>query len=599
VQGYRTHNEITPSDTREIPESGPGYAYSMYLTFFGLNQAPFSIAPDPHYLYMSERHREALAHLLYGVEGEGGFVVLTGEIGAGKTTVCRCLLEQIPEHCQVAYIFNPKLTVLEMMQSVCDELGVTYDREATASVKSFVDPLNAHLLASHALGRHILLIIDEAQNLSSEVLEQLRLLTNLETDSRKLLQIILIGQPELRDILARPELEQLEQRVIARFHLKALSAADTVHYVRHRLGVAGLQRAQPFTPQALQRIHELSRGIPRRINLLCDRAMLGAYALNQRRIDPNIIDQAALEVFGPRRSKSKRRKSERSHLPPDELAAPGWHPALMSMPSPRWVVAVAAAVVVIAGVIWLVNKRPATKPAVTGAGVATAQSGQTQGKPGAAASTKPPPLLPSPAALMAWASTEEESAWKTLAPLWKMPNTAGAVCSNAPAVGLACYRFASSNLAWVRNANRPVVLTLRGPSGSSSDIAHVALLDLDEKTAVLARSANDRCTVSLATLGALWRGELGALWRAPKGFSNSLTSGQRGPAVDALAAGLARWQGLPTPPGGAVMNDRLKNQVISFQSAFGLKPDGIAGPPTFMQLNRALGVSEPTLLSGR
>jgi general secretion pathway protein A len=271
----------------------------MYAQFFGLKHEPFSIAPDPRYLFMSERHREALAHLLYGLAGGGGFVLLTGEIGAGKTTVCRCFLEQLPKRCNVAYIFNPKLTVTELLKSVCDEFHIPVPARApgTETVKDFLDPLNEYLLRTHAVGQNNVLIIDEAQNLSADVLEQLRLLTNLETSERKLLQIILIGQPELREMLARPELEQLAQRVIARFHLGALSEPETAQYIRHRMAIAGMNAPLPFDRPARERIHEWSRGVPRRINLLCDRALLGAYAEGKSRIDPAMIDKAATEVF--------------------------------------------------------------------------------------------------------------------------------------------------------------------------------------------------------------------------------------------------------------------------------------------------------------
>src|SRR5213592_4718796 len=241
----------------------------MYTQFFGLQHEPFSIAPDPRYQFMSERHREALAHLLYGVNGGGGFVLLSGEIGAGKTTVCRCFLEQIPRRCNVAYILNLKLTVNELLKSVCDEFGIPYQHQGpgVATVKDYIDPLNEFLLKTHAVGQNNVLIIDEAQNLSADVLEQLRLLTNLETSERKLLQIILIGQPELRAMLARPELEQLAQRVIARYHLGPLTQAETTQYVQHRLEAAGLTQAPPFDRRALKRIHEATRGVPRRINL--------------------------------------------------------------------------------------------------------------------------------------------------------------------------------------------------------------------------------------------------------------------------------------------------------------------------------------------
>uniref|UniRef100_UPI001E40D9BF ExeA family protein n=1 Tax=Pelomonas sp. KK5 TaxID=1855730 RepID=UPI001E40D9BF len=273
---------------------------ALYAKFFGLQAEPFSIAPDPRYLFMSERHRDALAHLLYGLRGGGGFVLLTGEIGAGKTTVCRCFLEQIPENCRVAYIFNPKLTVGELLRTICDEFRIEVrqpsEGDDTASVKRYVDALNAFLLEGHATGRNSVLIIDEAQNLAPEVLEQLRLLTNLETSERKLLQIILIGQPELRTMLARPELEQLAQRVIARFHLGALSEPETAQYVHHRMGIAGGAGA-PFDAAALKRVHQLSRGVPRRVNLLCDRALLGAYAQGRKRVDLKTLEQAAREVF--------------------------------------------------------------------------------------------------------------------------------------------------------------------------------------------------------------------------------------------------------------------------------------------------------------
>jgi general secretion pathway protein A len=270
----------------------------MYAEFFGLKREPFSIAPDPRYLFMSDRHREALAHLLYGIDGGGGFVLLTGEIGAGKTTVCRCFLEKIPKRCNVAYIFNPKLTALELLQAICDEFGIVLTETPNPpSVSAYLRGINDFLLRMHAIGKNNVLIIDEAQNLSADVLEQLRLLTNLETHERKLLQIILIGQPELRDMLARPELEQLAQRIIARFHLEALSPDETVSYIRHRLMVAGLNQALPFDRRARRRVHALTGGVPRRINLLCDRALLGAYANGQLKVDCQTLHRAAKEVF--------------------------------------------------------------------------------------------------------------------------------------------------------------------------------------------------------------------------------------------------------------------------------------------------------------
>jgi general secretion pathway protein A len=342
----------------------------MYAQFFGLAHAPFSIAPDPRYLYMSERHREALAHLLYGVGGGGGFVLLTGEIGAGKTTVCRCFLERIPKRCNVAYIFNPKLTVEELLRTICEEFQVPIEHlgSGTATLKDHVDALNAFLLRMHSIGRNNVLIIDEAQNLSPDVLEQLRLLTNLETHERKLLQIILIGQPELRRMLRRPDLEQLAQRVIARYHLRALDMKETAAYVRHRMGVAGLTTPLPFDRGALKRIHQLSRGVPRRINLLCDRALLGAFATSQARVDVSIVERAAREVF-----------DEEEHF--DERPRGWWRPLRVGRRGP-WLPAAAA---LFAGL------------GLAGLGYA-AWTLARQDAPPVAAATLPAPAAPAPAA---------------------------------------------------------------------------------------------------------------------------------------------------------------------------------------------------------
>jgi general secretion pathway protein A len=274
-------------------------------SYFGLSEAPFSIAPDPRYLYMSESHQEALATLLFGLGGNGGFVLLTGDVGAGKTTICRCLLEQVPAACEVAYIFNPKLTVVELLSTICDEFGIAYPAETT-SIKLFVDLINAYLLDAHAKDRRAVLIIDEAQNLSAEVLEQIRLLTNLETSQRKLLQIILLGQPELAAMLDRPELRQLAQRIIARYHLGPLTRAEVKSYVRHRLEVSGAMRQ--LIPRSLMgTVYSLSGGVPRVINTLCERALLGAYVQGKDRVDRATLRQAACEVLPQRIAPPRKR----------------------------------------------------------------------------------------------------------------------------------------------------------------------------------------------------------------------------------------------------------------------------------------------------
>ncbi|MGO9377434.1 MAG: ExeA family protein [Dissulfurispiraceae bacterium] len=272
----------------------------MYKEYFRLRDLPFSIAPDPAFLYMSTKHREALAHLLYGVSSDSTFVLLTGDIGTGKTTVCRCMLDQLAENCDTAFILNPRLTEEELLASICEEIGIEYPAVG-ASVKNLVDRINNHLLKSHAGGRRTLLIIDEAQNLSPSVLEQLRLLTNLETNRCKLLQIILIGQPELRKMLEKPELRQLSQRITARFHLEPLSRSDIANYVGHRLAVAGARR-QLFPPSVIKRLYSLTGGVPRLINLICDRALLGTYAQSKGRVNRATLNRAAYEVLGKKRS---------------------------------------------------------------------------------------------------------------------------------------------------------------------------------------------------------------------------------------------------------------------------------------------------------
>lgn len=278
----------------------------MYQNFFGLHEKPFSIAPDPRYLYMTDQHREALAHLLFGIGDEGGFILLTGDIGTGKTTICRSLLNQLPDNADIAFIVNPRLSVNELLQSICDELGVEYTD--SSSVKVLVDGLNQFLLEGYASGRNTILIIDEAQNLADEVLEQLRLLTNLETSEKKLLQLILLGQPELNDKLAQDNLRQLAQRVTARFHLQPLSADETTAYIKHRLHIAGF-RGELFSRAALKHIHNESRGVPRLVNVICDRSMLGAYTKDSIDIEYPIVLEACKEVLGREGRKAAARRT--------------------------------------------------------------------------------------------------------------------------------------------------------------------------------------------------------------------------------------------------------------------------------------------------
>jgi len=560
---------------------------AMYAPFFGLKQKPFSIAPDPRYLFMSERHREALAHLLYGVQGGGGFVLLTGEIGAGKTTVCRCFLEQIPARCNVAYIFNPKLSALELLITVCHEFGIKFPSLTAAGappgVKDYVDGLNEYLLRTHAVGQNNVLIIDEAQNLSSDVLEQLRLLTNLETSERKLLQIVLIGQPELRVMLARPELEQLAQRVIARYHLDALTEKETAQYIAHRLAVAGLKGALPFDGGALRRIHQLTRGIPRRINLLCDRALLGAYATGKSRVDRTIVDKAAREVFGP----------HDSHGGPALASAPRW-----------WPLALAGGVLVgaaaMAAVQWGGRGKAPARPAASAASAASAAQPRASVAapiastlPTAASAAAATPRLRSIddlENLLARAPHDEHDALRTLAPEWSLTLGDGDPCVLAAEQDVRCFR-AHGGLALLRLLARPSVLALRDAQDRQVYVV-LAGLSHDEATLVVGKSP---LLVPLPLLTTAWRGDFTTFWRVPPGYSVPLSMGSHGALVDAVGAQLAARQGVAPPPPDHAFDATLRARVAAFQQTEGLTPDGVAGPTTLMQINRASGVSEPWL----
>jgi general secretion pathway protein A len=596
----------------------------MYAPFFGLSKEPFSIAPDPRFLFMSEQHREALAHLLYGLGGGGGFVLLTGEIGAGKTTVCRCFLEQVPAHCAVAYIFNPKLTAIELLQTVCVEFGVALPVHAD-SVKAHVDVLNSFLLAAHAQGRQAVLVIDEAQSLSADVLEQLRLLTNLETAERKLLQIVLIGQPELRDMLARPELEQLAQRVTARYHLGALNLAQTQQYIRHRLSVAGSSANLPFDEAAMVRIHQLSGGVPRRINLLADRALLGAYSQSQARADKSTVAQAAREVFAQKqdhhrpgwpwavalalalllagaawwvwlqRAQGPGKAVERAVLSQAAQPATRAEPAASAAPTAATVVAHAASAAPASTAASAAGSAAAPLAALSALSAAastaivTATSTSTATATGSAAIAQAAIAQAAPSTAAAvWAAARGQSsaatAWRELALLWNVAIGEGDPCVAVAQAQLACFRSATGGLPVVRQLARPGWLRLHAPNAAASDnkTAFVLLLALDDGAATL-QVGRERLQLSLTTLAQLWRGEFATYWHTPPGWRE----GQDASADPALRA----WLEQQLAAAGVDASRPLRERLRAYQLAQGLPPDGRAGPMTFMILGKDAGTS--------
>jgi general secretion pathway protein A len=554
----------------------------MYTDFFRLKQVPFSIAPDPRYLFMTHGHREALAHLLYGVNSGGGLVLLTGEIGAGKTTVCRYFLEQVPAKCNVAYIFNPKLTVTELLQSICDEFRVDFRREdmRSASVKDYVDALTRYLLASHADGQNNVLIIDEAQNLSAEVLEQLRLLTNLETNERKLLQIIMIGQPELRAMLDRPEMQQLAQRVIARYHLKALSEQETASYVQHRLSVAGMTGTAPFQRQSMRQIHQLTQGVPRRINLLCDRALLGAYAKDKRQISRAMLAKAADEVFGT----TDAARNAKPNRPRFQLSGTA---------------TLAASLVAVLAIAWTVSsfmqgfdsrRPPAATVTPAAAEKAVAQATQITPSPSPSPAM---PILSESNGTSRRGLEDKNAAYQQLAKLWGVSLPNEDPCVAARELNLHCYR-SGRGFAELRQLDRPALLTLHDHAGRPY---HALLTGLSDSSATLA-AGNVTQTVSLLVLARYFDGEFTTLWRAPWLYRGHLESGDKGPELDWVAAQLAKLNGEQAPGENQVFDENMTQRVREFQSAQGLKVDGMVGPLTFMHLNRVAGVDEPRLKSG-
>ena len=535
----------------------------MYQHYFGLAEAPFSIAPDPRYLYLSQRHQEALAHLLYGVGGDGGFVLLTGEVGAGKTTVCRCLLQQIPESCDVAYIFNPKLTVEELLSTICVEFGIACPA-GNASVKVFVDCINAYLLDAHARGRHTVLIIDEAQNLSAEVLEQMRLLTNLETNERKLLQIILLGQPELALMLDRPELRQLSQRIVARYHLGPLSKTEVAAYVRHRLEISGARR-QLFPAALMGRVYRLSGGVPRVINVLCDRALLGTYVQGKERVDRATLAQAAREVF---------------HLEPRK-----------DLVRPLLVTLVLVLVAVLAMTLYQLELRETGTAAVPAAVARPAVQAVAAGPANEAALKEAKPAAAPPDTLE-WPADQALADSRALAHAalfraWGAHYQGGDACRQAEGLGLRC-RSARGGLDELRELNRPAVLLLADGQGREF---HAMLSALDDRTASFALGAHTKA-VAIGALAAQWSGQYTLLWRMPADAHDNIRAGERGRAVAWLAGQLAQAQGRAAEPGENPLFDQLLlRQVKQFQLAEGLIPDGVVGPRTLMRL---AGVADDT-----
>jgi len=580
----------------------------MYHHYFGLTEAPFSIAVNPRYLFMSARHRDALAHLLYGVGTGGGFILLTGEVGTGKTTINRCLLEQLPAHTDVAIILNPALNAIELLASVCDELGIDYDtRQHT--LKTLTDKLHQFLLENHARGRKTVLLIDEAQHLDFDVLEQIRLLTNLETNSEKLLQIVLIGQPELAQILSRPELRQLNQRITARYNLEPLNLDETGAYIQHRLQVAGMSPERViFTPSVVRGIYRATRGIPRVINLLCDRMLLGAYGRNTSRVDQRMLRLAVKEVLGEQQ----------------EADGSLW----------RWLALAAVVLVLVWGAGWLLGKYTAVNNDEVSSVAATevaVPASEVTAVPDPAVDPIAPAAIPEAEAVPAVSTATGSSAQPVedavadplaapadpvadqvapatgvsggvgilasamqapgdmLARLWQLNSSEPLPefpCSASAQHGLACVEGEVWTWEELSAFDRPLLLETITPERFS---AEVMLLGMDGTSAwVLA--GDEIARINLAELAPYWTGRYRFLWHPPAGFTKPLSEGDNSAAVAVVARLFAELDHQPQPLTDSRFSRAMQQRVRLFQQHNGLVDDGVVGEQTLLKLNEQLGI---------
>lgn len=528
----------------------------MYTSFFGLHEKPFAITPDPRYLFMSARHAEALAHLLYGVRESGGFIQLTGEVGTGKTTLVRSLLQQMPETADVALILNPQLSRTEFLCAICEELGVPLP-ESRGSVKALTDALNRFLLENHSRGRRTILIVDEAQNLRPDVLEQVRLLTNLETTKQKLLQIILIGQPELRTLLERNDMRQLAQRITGRYHLEPLSREEAEAYIDHRVRVAG-GVGRIFADGSRREIYRLARGIPRMINVIADRALLGAYTAESSQVTPDLVRRAAAEVYD--------------------------RPTLSVAPWQRWLrigAPAALAAVAIVAMAWWALRPHAVAPVPVPLVAAPTVTGAIERSPQLEDLGD---LLDEPADL-----ADADSAYATLFSLWGSSYTPGGAyaCEQAEAAQLRCL-LQRGTLDEVNTLNTPVILTLRNRRGEERQ---AVLTGLSRDVGMLMIGGREH-RVATDEIADFWQGEYLLLWRPQTTEVKAFVPGMRDPDIRWLRASLATIQGEPIAPmQSELYDDTLEERVRQYQRERQLTADGLVSQQTQIAIIADLGTA--------
>jgi general secretion pathway protein A len=546
----------------------------MYHTFFELSEPAFSIAVNPRYLYMSQQHKEALAHLLYGVAG-GGFVMLTGEVGTGKTTIIRCLLEQMPENADIAIVMNPTANVPELLTTICDELGASYIKDDT-SVKDLTDSLNHYLLKNHTQGRNTVLLIDEAQLLSIQALEQIRLLTNLETTTQKLLHIILVGQPELKDLLSKPELRQLAQRITARFHLTPLTLNETQAYIRHRLKVAGLPEGRsPFTFAIVKRIHAFTGGIPRLINVICERCLIGAYANSKHVIDNHIFNAARKEVIGGLSQKQPHKNTLYW-----KLAAAAFLLALIMSASYKNFFAKSA----------LVGKQISSVRAATPrsaiSAINTVPSEYTVSSNVAISSSQQTQSSSAQNAVIRNYKTAEDNLFTYLG-LPLASNTRP--CGKNTNTTMQCEKVTLHSWTEVAEINHPAILIMVTPEKFST---YLVLIGINQEQALVLNEQEEKVVLPLEKIGHEWTGDIFYLWRKPQEFSEPLRLGDSSATIEWVAQQFAKLDKQKEPLTNDLFSLALHERVKIFQRSKGLPVDGIIDDQTLMKINEAVDIDK-------
>ena len=542
---------------------------SLYLQHFALRQEPFSIVPDPGFLYPSHQHRQAVAHLKYGLDREGGFILLTGEVGTGKTTLTRTMLQRLPAHVRVAYVLNSKLNETDLLASICDELSIRLPKTKNLSFsKICIDALNQDLLENHAAGKKTLIVIEEAQNLSDEVLETLRLLSNLETNTHKLLHILLVGQPELVEILAKPNLRQLNQRVVSRFHLLPLDKHELANYINHRLHHAGA-KGPIFPAECITTIYKLTSGVPRLINLLCHQALLAAYSLGLDQVPAKLVRDAATEILGSENKPSRANKTA------------GWT---------VWLVLFLVIILVVGEYYSVLLKNPKSK--MVSPVELSQQAVNIDNRSNANTPVKGEELID----VVADVNNDNfVSPLNALLKLWGVDSgalyTTEEFIDIAERSGLRAEMLVGTDVDKLLSLDRPGVVTIE----QSGQLKSQLLVALDDASVTL-MTETGITTLDLPRFQKRWTGRFLFLWQSPSSFSLLRVGDVNKPALQWLQARLAELQ----PPvdrliTGGRYTEPLQQQIKAFQRQQGLEDDGIVGRQTLMRLNQLTDDAIPTL----